>query len=153
MTARRRGIISDDRLIEINSWKTESKSFQEIAKKLKFASYPLTLTFESSEDHMNNIVQDFAVLMQRGGCDFDTKLRHAYDIGASALIVVDTNKDKNPVTMSTSIQEDDENDRYMRQNVTAVTIEPDVIDSFPLPNSEGMISNSFRLLYFDQASS
>ena len=87
------------------------------------------------------------------GCDFDTKLRHAYDIGASALIVVDTNKDKNPVTMSTSIQEDDENDRYMRQNVTAVTIEPDVIDSFPLPNSEGMISNSFRLLYFDPASS
>ena len=146
--ARRLGILPDDRLVEINTWKTESKSFQEIAKKLKFASYPLTLTFESSQNGSDGATQNFAVLMQRGACDFDVKLKHAYEIGASALIVVDTNKDKNPVTMSTSIQDGDENDQSMRLNVTAVSIDPNVFDLLPPPTSNGVVSNNISLLYY-----
>ena len=76
------------------------------------------------------------------------KLKHAYEIGASALIVVDTNKDKNPVTMSTSIQDGDENDQSMRLNVTAVSIDPNVFDLLPPPTSNGVVSNNISLLYY-----
>jgi len=65
VTAKRKGILSNDRLLKINSWCTKSHTFQEVAKKLKFADYPLTLTFESSDHHKNDHVDKFAVLMQR----------------------------------------------------------------------------------------